>query len=76
MATRDGGHPRTNLLDGVVSDPDWPGDGHRPGEQILRAAQKLFANQGFRDANLNDVATQLGFRRQSALPLLSVQEAE
>src|SRR5258705_9120702 len=34
-------------------------------EQILQAAQKLFAQQGFRETNLNDVATQLGFRRQA-----------
>jgi AcrR family transcriptional regulator len=34
-------------------------------EQILEAAQKLFADQGFRETNLNDVALQLGFRRQA-----------
>jgi AcrR family transcriptional regulator len=34
-------------------------------EQILQAAQKLFADQGFVETNLNDVATQLGFRRQA-----------
>ena len=34
-------------------------------EQILQAAQKLFAEQGFRETNLNDVAVQLGFRRQA-----------
>jgi AcrR family transcriptional regulator len=34
-------------------------------EQILQAAQKLFADKGFREANLNDVAVQLGFRRQA-----------
>jgi AcrR family transcriptional regulator len=34
-------------------------------EQILAAAQKLFAEKGFRETNLNDVATQLGFRRQA-----------
>jgi AcrR family transcriptional regulator len=34
-------------------------------EQILQTAQKLFADQGFRETNLNDVATQLGFRRQA-----------
>ena len=34
-------------------------------EQILQAAQKLFAEKGFRQTNLNDVATQLGFRRQA-----------
>jgi AcrR family transcriptional regulator len=34
-------------------------------EQILRTAQKLFAINGFRETNLNDVAVQLGFRRQA-----------
>jgi AcrR family transcriptional regulator len=34
-------------------------------EQILQAAQKLFADKGFRETNLNDVAVQLGFRRQA-----------
>jgi len=36
-------------------------------EQILEAAQKLFAEKGFRETNLNDVATQLGFRRQPSI---------
>jgi AcrR family transcriptional regulator len=40
-------------------------DGGDRREQILRAAQKLFADQGFRETNLGDVATQLGFRRQA-----------
>lgn len=34
-------------------------------EQILQAAQKLFAEKGFRETNLEDVASQLGFRRQA-----------
>jgi AcrR family transcriptional regulator len=34
-------------------------------EQILRTAQKLFAINGFRETNLNDVAVELGFRRQA-----------
>jgi AcrR family transcriptional regulator len=34
-------------------------------EEILQAAQKLFADKGFRETNLNDVAVQLGFRRQA-----------
>ena len=48
----------------VVASPT-PGvaDGRR--EQILQAAQKLFAEKGFRETNLHDVATQLGFRRQA-----------
>src|SRR5260370_20259065 len=41
------------------------GDGGDRREQILQAAQKLFADQGFRETNLGDVATQLGFRRQA-----------
>src|SRR3982075_414154 len=40
-------------------------DGGDRREQILRAAQKLFADQGFRETKLGDVATQLGFRRQA-----------
>jgi AcrR family transcriptional regulator len=34
-------------------------------EEILQTAQKLFAERGFRETNLNDVAVQLGFRRQA-----------
>jgi len=34
-------------------------------EQILQTAQKLFAERGFRETNLNDVAIELGFRRQA-----------
>ncbi|WP_319449816.1 MULTISPECIES: TetR/AcrR family transcriptional regulator [unclassified Mycobacterium] len=34
-------------------------------EQILNAAQKLFALRGYRETNLNDVALGLGFRRQA-----------
>ena len=34
-------------------------------EHILQTAQKLFADKGFRETNLNDVAVQLGFRRQA-----------
>ena len=34
-------------------------------EQVLQAAQKLFAHKGFRETNLNDVAAQLGFQRQA-----------
>jgi AcrR family transcriptional regulator len=65
MAAGYGTDTRTNLLDGVV--PNVGGDGEVTGrrEQILQAAQKLFAEQGFRETNLNDVATQLGFRRQA-----------
>jgi AcrR family transcriptional regulator len=48
-----------------VSDLDGAGDVSGRREQILQAAQKLFAAQGFRETNLNDVAVQLGFRRQA-----------
>jgi AcrR family transcriptional regulator len=34
-------------------------------EQILQTAQKLFAEQGFRESTLNDVAEQLGLTRQA-----------
>jgi AcrR family transcriptional regulator len=65
MGAGDGSDTRTNFLDGVV--PDQGGGGELTGrrEQILQAAQRLFADQGFRETNLNDVATQLGFRRQA-----------
>ena len=65
MAAGDGSDTRTNLLDGVVSDLGGAGEVTGRREQILQAAQKLFADQGFRETNLNDVATQLGFRRQA-----------
>jgi AcrR family transcriptional regulator len=65
MTARNGAAARRKPADSVatVSDGvDGPG-GRR--EQILQAAQKLFAENGFRETNLNDVATQLGFRRQA-----------
>jgi AcrR family transcriptional regulator len=49
----------------VVSGLGEAGEATGRREQILQAAQKLFADQGFRETNLNDVATQLGFRRQA-----------
>jgi AcrR family transcriptional regulator len=49
----------------VASGPGASGEISSRREQILQAAQKLFADQGFRETNLNDVATQLGFRRQA-----------
>jgi len=51
--------------DSAVLDPDRAVEVPGRREQILRAAQKLFADQGFRETNLNDVANQLGFRRQA-----------
>ncbi len=65
MAVGGGSGKRSNLLDGGVSDLPGPGEGTSRREQILQAAQKLFADQRFRETNLNDVATQLGFRRQA-----------
>src|SRR5258705_249463 len=47
----------------AVSDGGDDAGGRR--EQILQGGQKLFAENGFRETNLNDVATQLGFRRQA-----------
>jgi AcrR family transcriptional regulator len=61
MAAGGYGDTRTNVLDGTV--PSRGGSARR--EQILQAAQKLFADQGFRETNLGDVAAQLGFRRQA-----------
>jgi AcrR family transcriptional regulator len=49
----------------VASDLGGTNGGAGRREQILHAAQKLFADKGFRETNLNDVATQLGFRRQA-----------
>lgn len=46
----------------VLYRADGPGERR---EHILQAAQKLFAEKGFRETNLNDVAIQLGFRRQA-----------
>jgi AcrR family transcriptional regulator len=50
---------------GEVATAQEPGEPARRREQILQAAQKLFADKGFRETNLEDVATQLGFRRQA-----------
>ncbi len=65
MAARDGGDTGASRLGGVVSGPGGAGLPAGRREQILQAAQKLFADQGFRETNLGDVATQLGFRRQA-----------
>src|ERR1700730_12342182 len=61
MAAGGYGDTRTNVPDGTV--PGRSGAARR--EQILQAAQKLFADQGFRETNLSDVAAQLGFRPQA-----------
>jgi AcrR family transcriptional regulator len=65
MVAGDGRDTRSNILVGAVSDLGGTGEVSGRREQILQAAQKLFADQGFRETNLNDVATQLGFRRQA-----------
>jgi AcrR family transcriptional regulator len=51
--------------DGVVADRGGAVESTNRREQILQTAQKLFADNGFRETNLNDVAIQLGFRRQA-----------
>jgi AcrR family transcriptional regulator len=65
MAVRNDRDTRSAAADGVAFDPVDAGDPADRREQILQAAQKLFADKGFRETNLNDVATQLGFRRQA-----------
>jgi AcrR family transcriptional regulator len=51
-----------------------PGETSGRREEILQAAQKLFAQQGFRETNLNDVAAQLGFRRQAVYHYFASKE--
>jgi hypothetical protein len=75
MAAGDGSDTRTNLLDGVVSDLGGAGEVTGRREQILQAAQKLFAEQGFRETNLNDVATQLGLKSPAVTSASSVGES-
>jgi AcrR family transcriptional regulator len=65
MAARNDRDTRSAAGDGVAFDPVDAGEPANRREQILQAAQKLFADKGFRETNLNDVATQLGFRRQA-----------
>jgi TetR/AcrR family transcriptional regulator, cholesterol catabolism regulator len=65
MTARGGAAARRKPVDSVAAGSDGvDGVGARR-EQILQTAQKLFAERGFRETNLNDVATQLGFRRQA-----------
>jgi AcrR family transcriptional regulator len=65
MTTRKGAaalrKPKDSIA-AVLHRADGPGERR---EHILQAAQKLFAEKGFRETNLNDVAIQLGFRRQA-----------
>jgi AcrR family transcriptional regulator len=65
MTARGGGAARRKPVDRVPADPVEAVAATDRREQILQAAQKLFADKGFRETNLNDVATQLGFRRQA-----------
>src|SRR5713101_4005326 len=73
MAYGDRDATQTALLDGAPPS-DETGDVTDRREQILQAAQKLFAQQGFRETNLNDVATQLGFRRQAVYHYFASKE--
>ena len=65
MTARDGGAARRKPGDRVPPDPVEAVAVTDRREQILQAAQKLFADKGFRGTNLNDVANQLGFRQQA-----------
>src|SRR5229473_3103023 len=65
MAAGYGSDTRIEPPDGVASSAGGADGIDSRREQILQAAQKLFADQGFRETNLNDVAIQLGFRRQA-----------
>src|ERR1700704_118317 len=56
------------------ADLEEPGETSGRREEILQAAQKLFAQQGFRETNLNDVAAQLGFRRQAVYHYFASKE--
>jgi len=64
MAVGSRSKTRSKPADDVVSTPA-PGAAVGRREQILQGAQKLFAEKGFRETNLGDVAIQLGFRRQA-----------
>src|SRR3984893_15110318 len=59
-----GGSKTRSLINDVAAEPT-AGEGAGRREQILQTAQKLFADKGFRETNLEDVAIQLGFRRQA-----------
>lgn len=43
-------------------------------DAILQAANKLFAEQGFRETNLNQIAVELGFRRQAVYHYFPAKE--
>jgi AcrR family transcriptional regulator len=65
MAARNAGGTKSTLTDDAAADLGMSESSIDRREQILQAAQKLFADKGFRETNLNDVAVQLGFRRQA-----------
>jgi len=65
MAAVNGRGARVTFRDSVKVDARSSEEATNRREQILESAQELFADQGFRETNLNDVATQLGFRRQA-----------
>jgi AcrR family transcriptional regulator len=65
MAARNASGAKTTITDHAAADLGVSESSIDRREQILRAAQKLFADKGFRETNLNDVAVQLGFRRQA-----------
>src|ERR1700704_1670818 len=65
MAERNASGTKSILTDHAAADLGSSESSIDRREQILQAAQKLFAVQGFRETNLNDVAIQLGFRRQA-----------
>src|SRR5882757_3146621 len=65
MAARSATGGSCDRADAAAAVPDGADGATGRREEILQAAQKLFADKGFRETNLNDVATQLGFRRQA-----------
>jgi AcrR family transcriptional regulator len=65
MAARNASGTKSTLTDHAAADLGASGSSIDRREQILQASQKLFADKGFRETNLNDVAVQLGFRRQA-----------
>jgi AcrR family transcriptional regulator len=65
MAARNASGTKSILTDHAAADLGSSESSIDRREQILQAAQKLFADKGFRETNLNDVAVQLGFRRQA-----------
>ena len=65
MAARKASGTKRTLTKGPAADLGVSSGSIDRREQILHTAQKLFADKGFRETNLNDVAVQLGFRRQA-----------